>query len=44
MKKNMYIRPVVEIIAVQATCNLLGASKPFTSGGGSESQEQNPMY
>lgn len=44
MTKKLYNCPSVEVIAVQATNNLLGASKPFTGGGGATDPNTQPMY
>ena len=44
MKMSIYIQPTVEVIAVQAINNLLGASKPFTGGGGATDPNAQPIY
>ena len=43
MKKSIYIQPIVEVVTIQATYNLLGASKPFT-GSETGADGSQPIY
>jgi hypothetical protein len=39
MATKSYIQPVCDVTVLQATYNILGASKPFEYGGGSPLDE-----
>ena len=43
MTKKLYNCPAVEVVTIQATYNLLGASKPFT-GSETGADGSQPIY